>query len=77
MLSTGAPVGPFGILDIVGMETPYNLHIMQGKKPTAQFLTDKIKYDMVDQGKMGISTGKGFYSYPNPAYKDTGFLKNS
>ena len=78
MLSTGAPVGPFGILDIVGMETPYNLHIMQAKQnPAAQFVADKIKRDMIDQGKMGISTGEGFYSYPNPAYKDAGFLKSN
>ena len=76
MLSTGAPVGPFGILDIVGMETPY--HLMQGQNdPGAQALAHKIKHEMIDQGKMGIATGKGFYQYPNPEYKHPDFLKQN
>ena len=78
MLSTGAPVGPFGIYDIVGMETPYNLNLMRAKvDPAAQFVADKIKREMIDQGKMGISTGKGFYDYPNPAYQHPDFIKSN
>ncbi len=78
MLSTGAPVGPFGIYDIVGMETPYNLNLMRAKEdPAAQFVADKIKREMIDQGKMGISTGKGFYDYPNPAYQHPDFIKSN
>ncbi len=78
MLSTGSPRGPFAILDIVGMETPYNLHLMLAQQnPAAQFVADKIKHEMIDQGKMGIATGQGFYSYPNPAYKDPNFLTSN
>ncbi|MER2000923.1 MAG: 3-hydroxyacyl-CoA dehydrogenase family protein, partial [Lysinibacillus sp.] len=78
MLSTGAPVGPFGIYDIVGMETPYNLNLMRAEKdPSAKFVADKIKREMIDQGKMGISTGKGFYDYPNPVYQNPDFLKSN
>ncbi|MER1984991.1 MAG: 3-hydroxyacyl-CoA dehydrogenase [Solibacillus sp.] len=78
MLSTGAPVGPFGIYDIVGMETPYNLNLMRAEQdPAAKFVADKIKHEMIDQGKMGISTGKGFYDYPNPAYQHPDFLKSN
>lgn len=78
MLSTGAPVGPFGIYDIVGMETPYNLNLMRAEQdPAAKFVADKIKREMIDQGKMGISTGKGFYDYPNPAYQHPDFLKSN
>ena len=78
MLSTGAPVGPFGIYDLVGMETPYNLNLMRAQTdPAAKFVADKIKHEMIDQGKMGIATGKGFYDYPNPAYQDPNFLKSN
>lgn len=78
MISTGAPAGPFAIYDIVGMETPYNLNLMRAKEdPAAQFVADKIKREMIDQGKMGVSTGKGFYKYPNPAYQDPNFLKSN
>lgn len=78
MISTGAPNGPFAIYDIVGMETPYNLNLMRAKTdPTAQLAADKIKREMIDQGKMGVSTGEGFYKYPNPAYLDPEFLKKN
>lgn len=78
MLSTGAPTGPFAIYDIVGMETPYNLNLMRAKvDPAAQVVADKIKREMIDQGKMGIATGEGFYKYPNPAYQDPNFLKSN
>ena len=78
MLSTGSPVGPFGIYDIVGMETPYNLNLMRAEKdPAAKFVADKIKREMIDQGRMGIATGKGFYDYPNPAYQHPDFIKSN
>ena len=76
MLSTGAPVGPFGILDIVGMETPYQLMLAQND-PAAQAVANKIKHEMIDEGKMGIATGKGFYDYPNPPDKHPEFLKKN
>lgn len=78
MISTGAPAGPFAIYDIVGMETPYNLNLMRAKtNPAAQFVADKIKREMIDQGKMGVSSGEGFYKYPNPAYENPDFLKKN
>ncbi|MER2048957.1 MAG: 3-hydroxyacyl-CoA dehydrogenase [Solibacillus sp.] len=78
MVSTGSPRGPFAIYDIVGMETPYNLNIMRAEHdPGAKLVAEKIKREMIDQGKMGVSTGEGFYKYPNPAYMDPDFLKSN
>lgn len=78
MISTGAPIGPFGIFDTVGMETPYNLNLMRSElNPEAKFVAEKIKREMIDQGRMGISAGRGFYDYPNPAYSDPNFTKSN
>ena len=78
MISTGAPTGPFAIFDIVGMETPYNLNLMRAEvDPSAKLIAEKIKREMIDQGRMGVSTGKGFYDYPNPAYQDPNFTKSN
>lgn len=59
---TGAPVGPFQIFDVVGMETPYNLNV-NSDDPVKREFAEKIKREYIDQGRMGIATGKGFYDY--------------
>lgn len=78
MVSTGAPLGPFGFLDIIGMETPYNLNMMHAEvDPASKLVAEKIKKEMIDQGKMGANSGEGFYKYPNPAYLEPNFLKEN
>lgn len=78
MISTGAPNGPFAILDIVGMETPYNLNLAKAElDPTYKAIAEKLKTEMIDQGKMGVSSGEGFYKYPNPAFLEPDFLKQN
>ena len=75
MIATGAPKGPFGFYDMVGLRTAYNILCQrQGDNPQAKPLLDKLKA-MIDQGKLGEETGQGFYQYPDPEYQDPGFLK--
>ncbi len=78
MISTGAKFGPFGIIDLIGMNTLYNIVLMRGKQLNDKATLEraqKIKEDFIDKGRMGISTGKGFYEYPNPKYMQEDFLK--
>ena len=65
---TGAPNGPFEILDIVGLETAYNIVLMYVKVPS--FLApynfkgmEKLLKKYIDEGKLGVSTKEGFYKY--------------
>lgn len=79
MIATGAPLGPFAILDVVGINTAHN--IVQAKAAAtgkAEFvkLADMLKTKYLDKGKLGRETGEGFYSYPNPAFMKADFLKN-
>ena len=66
MLATGAPFGPFRILDIVGLTTAYNITIMnpEAKDPnsTAGKIAALLK-EKIDAGKTGINAGEGFYKY--------------
>lgn len=67
-LGTGAPKGPFRILDPVGLQTAYNIVQMYVKIPS--FLAPYHFKDMakmlkkyIDEGKLGQSSGEGFYRY--------------
>ena len=67
-LGTGAPKGPFQILDTVGLTTAYNIVSMYLKVPS--FLAPynfkgmaKMLKRYIDEGKLGIASGEGFYKY--------------
>lgn len=78
MVATGAPAGPFGILDVVGITTAYNINKMEAEEtqdPLKIKAVEKMKEDYIDKGKLGVLSGEGFYKYPNPAYQDKDFLK--
>lgn len=77
MIATGAPKGPFAILDIIGINTPYNLSAARGQAgdEVAAKIAEYLKTEFLDKGKLGIQNGQGFYNYPNPKYLDPDFLK--
>ena len=78
MISTGAKVGPFGIIDLVGMNTVYNIIMLRYKQTGNKELLEraqKIKQQFIDKGKLGVAAGEGFYKYPNPDYQKPDFLK--
>ncbi|WP_119080536.1 3-hydroxyacyl-CoA dehydrogenase [Chitinophaga alhagiae] len=74
MVATGAPMGPFGILDVVGITTAYNINKMSSAPGAAQ-VSAFLKEKFIDTGKLGVAAGEGFYKYPGPAYKQPGFLQ--
>jgi 3-hydroxybutyryl-CoA dehydrogenase len=61
-IATGAPSGPFQIYDVVGLGTAYNIAASSpdaGSQAFARYLKDNY----IDQGKLGVATGEGFYTY--------------
>jgi 3-hydroxybutyryl-CoA dehydrogenase len=73
----GVQNGPFGTIDIIGMRTTYNVLDYWGKENgDDQMLANAayIKEHFVDKGLLGLQTGQGYYSYPDPAYNKAGFL---
>ena len=77
MIVQKTPIGPFGSLDYVGLDTVW--HVMQSKAriegtSEAQAAADRFKKEYIDTGRLGVKAGRGFYSYPNPAYAHPGFL---
>lgn len=67
MLATGAPMGPFRILDIVGLSTAYNIvsNYPDAADPASLHgrIAKMLKENYIDKGKTGINAGEGFYKY--------------
>ncbi|WP_235738695.1 3-hydroxyacyl-CoA dehydrogenase [Nocardioides alcanivorans] len=61
-LGTGAPAGPFQIYDVVGLTTAYNI-ASANPDPGHQAFAARLKAEYIDQGKLGVATGEGFYKY--------------
>lgn len=75
MIATGSPTGPFGILDMVGLRTAFNINEeQQGDNPDFKPVLDKMQ-KMIDENRIGIESGQGFYQYPNPKFLNPDFLK--
>lgn len=76
MLAYGLPVGPFGQMDINGLDITYQVemsyYLESGEE--RDHPPDALKA-MVDRGDLGVKSGKGFYTYPDPAFAHPDFLK--
>ena len=65
-LGTGAPAGPFRILDVVGLTTAYNIVIMDPRSKDPETVQGKIASKLkakIDAGETGVNAGKGFFDY--------------
>lgn len=72
-----APMGPFGMMDSVGLDTVWhitNYWATRLKDPQAMKNAAFMK-QYVDRGELGQKTGKGIYTYPNPEFTRPGFVK--
>lgn len=65
-LGTGSPLGPFQILDIVGLTTAYNIGSMNPAAKDPNSVHAKVVAllkEKTDKGETGVTAGKGFYEY--------------
>jgi len=70
-------IGPFGLMDSVGLDTVWHVTNFWAKNtgdPVKIKNTEFVK-KYVDRGDLGQKTRKGFYTYPNPTFTAPDFLK--
>ena len=75
VLGTGHPMGPFTLLDFVGLDTTYKIaEIMFDEYRDARYAPTPLLKRMVLTGMHGRKSGKGFYDYSTnpPAVTDLG-----
>lgn len=71
MVNFHMPMGPFGILDSIGLDTAW--HVTHRLNDAASQSFAQLLKTYIDQGKLGEKSGEGFYTYPNPAYRKENF----
>lgn len=63
-LGTGHPMGPFTLLDFVGLDTTYYIaNIMFEEYRERRFAPPPLLKQMVQAGRLGRKSGRGFYEY--------------
>ncbi len=66
-LGCGHPMGPFTLLDFVGLDTTYYItHVMFEEFKERRFASPPLLKRLVMAGWYGRKSGKGFYDYADP-----------
>jgi 3-hydroxybutyryl-CoA dehydrogenase len=66
-LGCGYPMGPFTLLDFVGLDTTYYItHVMFDEFKEPRFASPPLLRRLVLAGWYGRKSGKGFYDYADP-----------
>ncbi|HVI78218.1 MAG TPA: 3-hydroxyacyl-CoA dehydrogenase NAD-binding domain-containing protein, partial [Candidatus Acidoferrum sp.] len=66
-LGCGYPMGPFTLLDFVGLDTTYYItHVMYDEFKERRFASPPLLKRMVMAGWYGRKSGRGFYDYSDP-----------
>lgn len=72
------PIGPLGTLDVVGLDTVWHVSEYFANAlndPQTRKNADFLKQEYVAKGWLGVKSGRGFYTYPDPAYSATNFIE--
>lgn len=75
MLFFGTPVGPFGVMDMVGLDVVADIETSY--QATATDPADRPSPTLrrlLAEGKLGEKSGEGFYRHPEPAFLREGWL---
>ena len=78
MLNQKSDVGPFAMMDHVGFNVIMDISEDQESfddMPLENELMGNLFRPYVERGELGMKTGKGFYSYPDPAFSKPEFLE--
>jgi 3-hydroxybutyryl-CoA dehydrogenase len=67
--------GPFGLMDNVGLDVIYDIEMVyyRNSNDPKDHPPEALK-QKIDKGELGVKSGRGFYTYPNPEYLQDDFL---
>lgn len=77
MKGVNTAIGPFGLLDLVGLKTALEISEYGAKVAGSSQVRKNVAYlrSIVEEGRLGKDAGYGFYNYPNPVFEQPEFLE--
>ncbi|MDF2759216.1 MAG: 3-hydroxyacyl-CoA dehydrogenase NAD-binding protein [Thermomicrobiales bacterium] len=75
MLFFGTPYGPFGIMDMVGLDVVADIETSYQKVATdPSDQPSAVLHEKLAEGDLGEKSGRGFYTHPDPEYTRASWL---
>ena len=77
MITLQSGIGPCGMMDRMGLGVVYHVAKLIGEAEPGHPALESARYideEFIQRGHLGVASGQGFYSYPNPAFAQPGFL---
>lgn len=76
MILTEMPIGPFGMMDRVGLDVVRDIEMVYYQESGDESdLPPRLLLDKIERGELGVKTGRGFYTYPDPAFQRSSWLR--
>jgi 3-hydroxybutyryl-CoA dehydrogenase len=76
-LGLNHPMGPFELVDLVGLDTRLNILEYLHKSLGEKYRPAPLLVQYVKAGRLGRKSGRGVYEYPEAEMKETGAKKES
>ncbi len=78
MIAMEAPLGPFILMDRIGLDVIRDIEMVYHEESGDESdAPPRVLLEKIEKGELGVKTGKGFYTYPNPAYESPDFLREA
>jgi 3-hydroxybutyryl-CoA dehydrogenase len=69
-------MGPFGLMDHIGLDVIADIErVYQRESGDPKDAPPRLLLDLVERGHLGVKTGRGFYTYPDPPFARPDFLR--
>ena len=78
MIQMETPMGPFALMDRVGLDVVRDIEqVYFEESGDTSDAPPKVLLDKIEAGKLGVKTGEGFYTYPDPSWQSPDFLQGA
>lgn len=76
MIHYNRPIGPFGQMDRIGLDVIRDIEMVYyNESGDPSDAPPRLLLDKIERGELGVKTGVGFYTYPDPAFEGADWLR--